>query len=401
MKRFIPTKFTASTTAILVLAAVLITHEYDSWMEHRSRGTRPQIDSGPWGELQSWDIRLEQPLEYSSFEKTTSHDPVWNFGTLTPDDVRQVLLKAGLDSSSASALASTASNTSLGTVIRPAKETVISLPSEVRSKLYRVLAGNPANRFQNAPYFISGGDVSTLFDDNHQSDSQAISLMKKLLYKRNGFTYFSDPEVVLSLMTTPEERANFIQSLTSQTAVMARLLVRPYTDIDKPLNYWCLSTTGVLMKDLRPLLEAEKRLPEGGSVSILYLLPPLARERLFTTPLPPEFGGAKMPDCHWTALNFFSANPDARMSDNDYASRRIAEDYYEVGTPGLTGDLVLLLNTEGRVIHSAVYIADDIVFTKNGINYAQPWILVRKDSMIGSFSALDPVKVAYFRKRGR
>ena len=401
MKRFIPTKFTAATTLFLVLAAVIITHLVDAFVEHRTRGTRPSIDEGPWGDLQTWDIRIEQPLEYSTFEKTTAQGPVWNFGNLSPDAVAQVLRQSGLEESVVTALISTASVTPSGTVIKPPIDSIRTLSPEVRSKLYAVLARNPLNRFQNAPYYIAKGDVETLFDNHHASDSRAISLMKGLLYARNGFQYFSDPEVVLSVMTTPEERSNFIQSLTSQTAVMARLLIRPDSDIDKPLNYWCLSMSGVLMKDLRPLMEAEQRLPEGGSISILYLLPPLARERLFTTPLPPEMGGPKMPDCHWTALNFFSPNPDPRMSDNDYASRRIAEDYYEIAKPGLSGDLILLLNSEGRVIHSAVYIADDVVFTKNGINYAQPWILMRRDDMIGSFSALDPVKVSYFRKKGR
>lgn len=67
---------------------------------------------------------------------------------------------------------------------------------------------------------------------------------------------------------------------------------------------------------------------------------------------------------------------------------------------GIGGDLFLLLNAQGGVIHSAVYIADDVVFTKNGINYAQPWILMHEKMMIGTFSALEPVKVAYFRRQG-
>jgi hypothetical protein len=67
---------------------------------------------------------------------------------------------------------------------------------------------------------------------------------------------------------------------------------------------------------------------------------------------------------------------------------------------GVGADLVFLLNAQDGVIHSAVYITDDVVFTKNGINYAQPWILMHEKMMIGIFSALEPVKVAYFRRRG-
>lgn len=401
MKRFIPTKFTATTTVLLLILSVVITHLFDSWQEHHRRGTRPSVDPGAWGDLQTWDIRLEQPIEYSSFEKTTGEGAVWNFGVVSPDALGQILANAGIDAATATRLASSASVTSAGTILKPGEEVILGLSPEVRSKLYRVLGENPVNRFQNAPYHVARGDVKSLFDNDHPGDAKAIALMKKLLYTRNGYTYFSDPEIVLSHLATAQERSEYIQALTSQNAVMARLLIRPETDIDKPLNYWGLSMSGVFIKDLRPLLEAEQRLPDGGSISILYLLPPLARERLFTSPLPPELGGPKMPDCHWTALNFFSTTPDPRMSDNDFASRYIAENYYEIGKPGLPGDLVLLLNSENRVIHSSIYIADDVVFTKNGINYAQPWILMRMNDMIGGFSSLDPVKVVYFRKKGR
>ena len=179
-----------------------------------------------------------------------------------------------------------------------------------------------------------------------------------------------------------------------------RLLVRPDSDIDKPLNYWALSMPGVLLKDLRPLFESQQELRGGGSISILYLLPKLAREKLFTSPLPPSSGQERLPDCHWTALNFFSATPDPRMGDNGYASKFISDNYYQIAAPGVTGDLVLLLDEHNRVIHSSVYIAADVVFTKNGISYAQPWIFMHERDLVGTFSSIDPVKVAYFRRKG-
>ena len=51
------------------------------------------------------------------------------------------------------------------------------------------------------------------------------------------------------------------------------------------------------------------------------------------------------------------------------------------------------------MVHSSVYLADDIVFTKNGINFAQPWVTMRIKDMVGNFSALEPVKIAYFRRK--
>ena len=367
---------------------------------HELRGSDPTIHSGPWGDIQEWDIRVEQAMEYVSFDRTSSEGPLWNFGSLTAPAVQNVLMSSGLSSEdTGKLLLNQVKNPSGAFVIKPDDSILLGLAPEVRSKLYLALSENPSNRLQNAPYFIPRGDVMRLFDKKHDSNAKAIALMKKLLYVRNGYTYFSDPEVILRNIPDPEERAEFLQSLTSQNAVLLRILIKPDTDIDKPLYYWGLTGPGVRLKDLRPLFEAQQRLKDGGSISILYLLPPMVRERLFTTPLPSVEGNKKQPDCHWTALNFFSETPDDRMSDNDFASSFIAQNYYEIGKPGLQGDLVLLFNEKNRVIHSSVYLADDILFTKNGVNFAQPWILMREKDMIGYFSALEPVKVAYFRRK--
>lgn len=377
-------------------------HLIDRRLERKVRESYGTIHSGSWGDLEERNIRLEQPMEYAGFETVTGAGVSWNFGSMTPSGVKELLLKCGCPEEVATKLISTQkSDATNPLILKPDEESILSLTPEVRSALYLALAQNPANRFQVAPYFIANGDIKTLFDSPHDSNAKAISLMKKLVYRRNGFTYFSDPEVVLAHLPSAKEGKEFLQCLTSENAVLMRLLISPNGDIDKPLAYWCLSMPGVLFKDLSPLFEAQKRLPNGGDISLLYLLPPLARNHLFTSPLPPEAGGEKLPDCHWTALNFFNEKPDPRMNDTAYASSYIEQNYYEIAAPGIAGDLVLLLDQQNRVVHSAVYLADDIVFTKNGINYANPWILMHEHDMVGEFSALEPMKAAYFRLRNR
>lgn len=386
---------------IALAVVVLATHWIDLRVEKYLNGERGKVVSGAWGDLQEWDIRLEQPLEYVGFEKASEKGPFWSFGNLTEQAVHQLLIASGCSEDQAGRLIQTRmSRTGSIFVLQPDSETILSLTPETRSKLYLALSQNQSNRFQATPYFIPNANVNEFFSGHKEFGHRGIALVKKLLYQRNGFTYFSDPEVVLKALDTDQQRLAFMQVLTGQNAVLARLLIRPDSDIDKPLMYWALSMHGVLYKDLMPLFLAQKREPHGGSLSILYLLPPMARERLFTSPLPPQADGQKLPDCHWTALNFFSVNPDPRMSDNGYASQFIQNNYYEVAKPGIAGDLVLLVNPMGQVVHSAVYLADDLVFTKNGINYAQPWILMHIKDMQGNFSALEPVKVAYFRRKG-
>ena len=38
-------------------------------------------------------------------------------------------------------------------------------------------------------------------------------------------------------------------------------------------------------------------------------------------------------------------------------------------------------------MHVAVYVADDIVFTKNGFHYTQPWILMHLKDMLETYAA--------------
>jgi len=387
--------------SLLLVAVVVATHVIDARRVQDSTGTSPEIRSGPWGDLQEWDMRLEQPLEYVGFERIAEDGPLWSFGTLSQQGVRDLLLSCGCTAEQTeNLLRKKMEGTGSVFILKPSAEAILALGPEVRSKLYLILGGNSSNRFQASPYYIPKGDLRALFKDHGPLDPGVLFTMGKLLYHRNGYTYFSDPELVIRKIPSEKDRMTFLQGLTGQSSVLLRLLIRHKADIDKPLNYWALSMSGVLLKDLKPLLEAQRRLPQGGSISILYLLPPLARERLFTSPLPPKSDDRTLPDCHWTALNFFSPRPDSKMSDVEYASRFISENYYEIAGPGIAGDLLLLLDHQGRVAHSAVYLADDVVFTKNGINYAQPWILMRVKDLVGSFSALEPMKVAYFRRKG-
>ena len=55
-----------------------------------------------------------------------------------------------------------------------------------------------------------------------------------------------------------------------------------------------------------------------------------------------------------------------------------------------------------KVIHAAIFITTDIVFTKNGYDFTQPWILMRKSDMLEVYKARYPASTLqpiYFRKR--
>jgi hypothetical protein len=226
-------------------------------------------------------------------------------------------------------------------------------------------------------------------------DDHLTALVRKLLYPRGGGLCFSDFECVLQQAATETERLAFVKALSRQSAVLVRLRIRPDTDIDKLLGYW---DRGIQTKDVRPLIESTARLRDGATISLLYMLPKFARERLYTFPMPTKNGDPIM-DCHWSTMNFFNDPPDNRFTDPSYTSAYIQTNYYHVATPNKYGDVILILNEQGNAIHSAVHIAEDLVFTKNGGNYAQPWMLMHLKDLLAQYTSDAPPKIMVYRSR--
>lgn len=355
-------------------------------------------ENPPWGELIKVDLEVEQPDEYVAFEPISNRVAKWFFPDQTILQTRDRLTAAGLDAKQIeSALAPTNARTALGeTVITPSDELIHSLNPAVRKNLYTDLAQFDRNRYMRFPYCFMTNRAAVFFAKSGVTPD-IISQVTALTYERNGNFYFSDVETVLNKIPTSEARFLFFKTLSRSSVVMARLRVRPETDIDKLVGYWS-GNKFVRQKDLKPLLESVKRRDEGGTVSLVYLLPPFARERLYTTPLPSSPGDPNM-DCHWTAMNFFNIEPDFHFSDLSYTAAYVKTNYYQVAQPSSYGDIVFLLDNNGNAIHSAVYIADDIVFTKNGNNYAQPWVLMRLPDLLALYSVTDVPRMASYRRK--
>ncbi|MGA0854058.1 MAG: hypothetical protein ACO3RK_04500 [Luteolibacter sp.] len=352
----------------------------------------------PWGELVIQDIEIEQPDEYVSFEVTTNRQTRWTFNGVGIDRVRALLAECGLSESliSASLQANRVQSNATALIVMPTDEAVMALSSSGRSKLYSYLAQWPENRYMVNAYHFVPSRLDDLLEMGGISPT-ARDQIKKLMYERAGHFYFSDPEIVLRGLTDASERQRLLRVLTSQRGVLARLKVNNDSNIDALLGYWG-NIPGVNSKDLRPLMESLRKEPEGGTMSLLYLLPPFARERLYTFPQSDQ-AEETAGDCHWSALNFFNATPDNRLRDSAFASQHIKEQYFPIGQPSRYGDLIFITNQAGQVIHSAVYIADDICFTKNGVNFAQPWILMRMADLSDVYTTDGEPKLLFYRRK--
>jgi hypothetical protein len=390
----------------LVLAAAMVTYGVTrpghaqpvSAMEAgRNAGPAPaQVPA--WGELAVRDIKIKPPEEYLAFEVQHITPPAWNFDGTSVDRIRQIMLASGLTQEQVnSTLVSSRISVSASTVsVRPDNELVSSLSPQIRAKLYHELGRNAGNEHMRYPFCYSADQFEEAFSAEKISPA-VTAMVKKLLYPRGNLQCFSDYELVLLQIQDKEEQMRLLSVLASESAVMAGVRIRPDTDIDKLLGYWTWPG-GVRAKDVEPLLESQKSIPDGR-IGLVYLLPQFARQRLYTFPMPTRPGDPTM-DCHWSTMNFFNDVPDDHFTDPAYTVKYLEKNYYQIAKPTKYGDIILFLEGESNnAIHSAVYLCDDIVFTKNGNNMAQPWMLMHLRDLTTKYESDGPGRMLVYRNR--
>ena len=356
------------------------------------------VHVGAWGELITRDISLERPAEYLTEEVTEPQPEVWAFKGLQPEAVKALLEKNGLSAAQIAAAFApgTFQQTSSGTQLTPSADFLTSLDAATRQKLYPALAGQGINLYLDYPYIFPSDTIESIYIDA-RLDADDVALLKRLIYPNGDAKQLADYQFLLNQIPTADRRVALTCALSQQSAVFAGIVIHPDTDIDKLAAYWG-HIPNVRFTDIRPLMESLKRLPEGGNLSLLYLLPKFARDRLYTFPLPPQPGDPTM-DCHWSTFNFSNETPDNRFNDPAYAVQYIQKNYYQIAAPSLYGDILLLLNDKNEIKHSAVFLADDIVFTKNGNNYRQPWMLMRISDLLATYPDNPPMKPIYMRRK--
>ncbi len=354
------------------------------------------VHVGPWGELLTRNIQLERPAEYMTEEVATPQPETWTFNGMKPDAVKALLAK---DALSAAQIAATFTPGAFreeksGTVLLPSADFLLSLDSETRRKLYLALAGLGVNLYLDYPYIFPGDSLESVYADP-RLNPEDVALLKRLVYANGDARQMSDYPALLGQIPTVQRRVAIAQALSRQSAVFAGLVIKPDTDIDKLASYWGI-IPNVRFTDIRPLMEALKALPEGGNLSLFYLLPKFARDRLYTFPLPSQTGDPVM-DCHWTTFNFSSDTPDNRFNDPKFAVEYIRKNYYQISAPSVYGDILLLMNDRNEIKHSATFLADDLVFTKNGNNYRQPWMLMHIPDLLATYPATPAMRPIYMR----
>lgn len=350
---------------------------------------------GPWGDLEYVRIVIEPPDDFMAGDYTTA-PARWNFAgydgarldalireSVPAGALRDQLLDPRLRETTADGIA-----------LNPTLAILESLPTDARALIYNTLSTLPGNELQSEPFRFRADRIDEWFENSGVRDD-VVARIRSLLYPRGNALLFSDPGLVLPMLATPGERVRLIKTLARKSTLMVKLRVRPDSDIDQIADYWSSRNR---RKDIRPLLLSLSRQPGGMTIDLAHLLPRLARGLLYTYPSP-EVPFELSPDCHWTSMNFFNDPPDDRLMDLDYLKARLIVDYSEIKSEPQLGDIVMMMRPDGTAVHSSVYLADNIVFTKNGQSATVPWLLTTLPDLQAFYPSTPPLLTRIYRRR--
>ena len=154
---------------------------------------------------------------------------------------------------------------------------------------------------------------------------------------------------------------------------------------------------GVRLKDLRRWWNHSDACRRRVGQPHVFPATVCPRAAFTSFPMPPKAGDPAM-DCHWSSLNFFNEQPDDRLGNPGYAAGILTKNYYPVQNPPPTAtSSCWWMKNNG--MHSAVYVADDIVFTKNGNNHQQPRMLMRTENLIARYNNKGDIRALVCRQK--
>jgi hypothetical protein len=349
---------------VLCVAAALGAYEEPVWK------ARP----GPWGELEIRAIYMEAPDALLAAVAKPNSVTRWVFEQTTETAVRALLQRCGVPAPVVERLLDPARRIASGNVLSlyPSPDDLVAIPPAARAMLYQELAKSPANEYQRDPVFILGGDLEDWLMDNGLSEPQK-DLFRKLVWKRGDALVFSDIQALLTLAKTSEEVRSTFRAVTRVRSLVVELHLPLKTDRRQFIDYWLAGQTDAPCLTFINAI-TQRRAPQ--TVDITHFLPSLMRQRAYTFP-EMELGlKGRFPDCHWTSLNFFNLTPKDFYLDTRLAAAQLVENYATVEAPYRYGDVLCFLE-DGEGLHTCVYIADDIVLTKNGDSILAPWALMQ------------------------
>jgi len=354
--------------------------------------------AGPWGDLEYTRIIIAPPTGFIKEVLPGTFGNQWHFPNTDRGQLEHFLASVDLtETQRAEVLAVAQPMPAInGLVIDPPEDLIRGLSSKARAGIYSLLKDNELNKDQVNAFRFCGESADQWLGGGGLAPA-TVEMVRPLIYRNGLLLFFSDLRLVLPKLPASEERARLLKTLSREATMLVRLRISERTDVDALANYWA---RGGRAKDVRPILESLAQLPGTNTIDVTHLLPPFARRRIYTYPSPSVDANAPWHDCYWTALNFFSEQPDERYTNKEVVTETLKNEFYRVYSDYELGDVVLFARDDGTIIHAAVYIADDILYSKNGNRPSNPWMFIRLDEMKDYYASTKPLQITFCRRTG-
>jgi hypothetical protein len=354
-------------------------------------------DAGPWGHLEYVPIGIEPPSD--CLDAATFAPPRWNFGSLSADVVTNLLRSTSIASAELQPLLQQVAAYAPGQpiVLTPHPDLVLKLDVESRKRIYTTLSRFEPN-LQRHPYVLRRDAIDQQLHSSGLKPG-TLSLLRGTLYERERFFLFSDLDVLLSRIGDADERLRLVRTVVRKPTWLVSVKVDQNSDVAALAKYW---GRGRRSKSLQSLIESAARVPGGASIDIAHLLPPVPRRLIYSFPAITQDPEVANRDCHWTTFNFFN---DPAINDYEQVKQfqmNLERTHHLVTDPPTFGDVLLVATPTDGIIHSAIYLADNLVYTKNGYAPLQPWLVMKLDDMLAYYAVCVPpgeaLSYRFFRK---
>jgi hypothetical protein len=366
------TRFCRRLSALILLLVTLSARGQNNAVLH--------CQPGPWGHISYTYLYLSPPDSILDEFPMPAPQPRWCFVDRNADWLKVFFASLGYDAPTVARLVndprSTADEEGVITLF-PSEADVLSLTDANRATLYRELAKYSQNPYFHDPICVPDGDVDSWLRDS-DIPKAVMDLIRKLIYRDGEGYYFSDLRLILKYTQSDTEARHWVKALTRVRSVVALLQVDKTDDLAQLRRYW---SADFHRTDSLPFLEGAELVPGGSTIDLVHLLPPIPRRLAYSYTSPDIERTGQTPNCHWTSLNFFNYTRQNILLDLKLASSHVLDNYEKVSPPYAFGDVLFFLTLAGNAFHSCVFLADNLVFTKNGENQIMPWLVTRLDDV--------------------
>lgn len=356
------------------------------------------LPTGPWGKLVAHWIRICPPIDFVSELRTIPGQDSWRFPGHSLEEVTQFLRKGPIPADQINALLNKArfDATHNWVEIEPADEEIVALPKEARLYIYKELASYDVNNMNTKTFRYSGSRLEDWMQ-GAQLSPKLLELLDRLICQNGSLMLMADAALLMKHVTSADEQKQLFRALSREKTMVIKLVLDDDSDIESIAKYW---GRGLHTKNIYPLLESLQNRTGDRSIDIIHLLPPFARKHLYMYPTFDNLD-VKFRDCHWSANNFFTfGNPTPPLTP-EMVQYNFIDNCCQVDKEDLRlGDRIIYVNHNSELIHSAIYVAGDIVFTKNGTSYSTPWMFMTLDDMKYYYFDSHDFSVYYMRPNG-